>query len=193
MRSHNSRATRHARASSRSSPSMVSMSRTLGSPKCFRFRPKARALPFARRGPGDGRCRSDGAQPAPAERSVEPRLGRVGKPGARRAFEILLPVFASLPMTLNRDGPLTGPAARLGCLKICLSRRIAPRVTALERRVRPGPSTGHPRIHRRVRQPANDYSSAVQRCLSADKPVRGMNRASPDWGIRRQPLPANSL
>ena len=27
---------------------------------------------------------------------------------------------------------------------------------------------------------------AVQRCLSADQPVRGMNRASPDWGKRRQ-------
>jgi hypothetical protein len=37
------------------------------------------------------------------------------------------------------------------------------------------PSTG-------VRQPGNDCSSAVQRCLSADKPVRGMNRASPGWG-----------
>ncbi len=49
IRSHNSRATRHARASSRSSPSMVSMSRTPGSPKCFRFRPKARAPPLARR------------------------------------------------------------------------------------------------------------------------------------------------
>jgi hypothetical protein len=32
-----------------------------------------------------------------------------------------------------------------------------------------------------VRQPGN-YSGGVQRCLSADQPVRGMNRASPDWG-----------
>jgi hypothetical protein len=38
MRSHSSRATRHARESSRSSPSMVSTSRTPGSLKCFRFR-----------------------------------------------------------------------------------------------------------------------------------------------------------
>jgi hypothetical protein len=43
------RASRQARANSRSSPSMVSMSRMRGSPKCFRFRPKARALPLARR------------------------------------------------------------------------------------------------------------------------------------------------
>ena len=39
-----------------------------------------------------------------------------------------------------------------------------------------------------VRPPGNDYSGAVQRCLSADQSVRGMNRASPDWGKRRQPL-----
>jgi hypothetical protein len=38
MRSHSSRATRHARDSSRSSPSMVSISRTPGSLKCLRFR-----------------------------------------------------------------------------------------------------------------------------------------------------------
>ena len=49
-----------------------------------------------------------------------------------------------------------------------MSRRWgAPRVA------RPPPQTSHP---------GNDYSSAVQRCLSADQPVRGMNRASPDWG-----------
>jgi hypothetical protein len=35
-----------------------------------------------------------------------------------------------------------------------------------------------------VRQPGNDYSGAVQRCLSAERLVRGMNRPSPDWGIR---------
>ena len=29
---------------------------------------------------------------------------------------------------------------------------------------------------------ANDYSSAGQRCLSAEQPVRGLNRASPDSG-----------
>jgi len=27
----------------------------------------------------------------------------------------------------------------------------------------------------------NDYSGAVRRCLSADQPARGMNRASPEW------------
>jgi hypothetical protein len=49
-RSLTTRATRHARTISRSSASMVSMSRTPGSSlKCFRFRPKARALPLARR------------------------------------------------------------------------------------------------------------------------------------------------
>ena len=36
-----------------------------------------------------------------------------------------------------------------------------------------------------LRQPGKDYParSAVS---SADQPVRGMNRASPDWGKRRQ-------
>jgi hypothetical protein len=33
-----------------------------------------------------------------------------------------------------------------------------------------------------VRPPGNDYSGAVERCLSADQSMRGMNRASPDWG-----------
>jgi hypothetical protein len=33
-----------------------------------------------------------------------------------------------------------------------------------------------------------DYDGAVQWCLSADMPVRGTNRASPDWGKRRQPI-----
>ena len=45
----NTRATCHARNSSRSSSSMLSMSRTPGSPKCFRFRPKARTLLLVRR------------------------------------------------------------------------------------------------------------------------------------------------
>ena len=44
------------------------------------------------------------------------------------------------------------------------------------------PSTGHPCVHRRVRQPGNDHFSAIQRCLSADRPVSGMNRVSPNWG-----------
>ena len=39
-----------------------------------------------------------------------------------------------------------------------------------------------------VRQPGNDYSGAGQRCLSADRAVCRMNRASPDWGNGRQPL-----
>lgn len=33
-----------------------------------------------------------------------------------------------------------------------------------------------------VRQPAHDYSGADLRCLSVDQSVRGVNRASPDWG-----------
>jgi hypothetical protein len=36
----------------------------------------------------------------------------------------------------------------------------------------------------RIEFHGHDYSGAVQRCLSADQPVRGMNRASPDWGKR---------
>ena len=41
------------------------------------------------------------------------------------------------------------------------------------------PSTG-------VRQPGNDCSTAVQRCLSADKPVRGMKSRVPRLGEWRQ-------
>jgi hypothetical protein len=37
-----------------------------------------------------------------------------------------------------------------------------------------------------------DYSGTVRRRLSADQPVRGMNRASLDWGKRRQPLVRDS-
>jgi len=73
-----------------------------------------------------------------------------------------------------------GPLALGLCLEdspATMSRRWgAPRAA------RPPPQTGHPWVHRSVRQPGNDYSSAVQRCLSADQSVRGMNRASHDWG-----------
>ena len=49
--------------------------------------------------PQETRCGPIGPQPAPAERSVEPRLGRVGKP-VRVGPSILLPVFASLAMII---------------------------------------------------------------------------------------------
>ena len=117
MRSHSSRATRHARASSQSSLSMVSMSRTPGSPK-------------PRDSPADGAGRS---------------------------------LWVSVWRTPSHDVHDVG--ARRACGR------------------GPPPQTGHP---------GNDYSSAVQRCLSAEQSVHGMNRASPGWGIRRQPpVPAS--
>ena len=42
------------------------------------------------------------------------------------------------------------------------------------------PAAIHPSV--RGSRPGNNYSGAVQRCLSVDQPVRGMNRASHDWG-----------
>jgi hypothetical protein len=42
-----------------------------------------------------------------------------------------------------------------------------------------------------VRQPENDYSAAVQRCLSADQSESEMNRASPDWGKRARACEAS--
>jgi hypothetical protein len=82
----------------------------------------------------------------------------------------------------GRDGPPLGLGRSLW---VSVWRIRHHDVTALGHRVRPGPPPQRaiPGFKGEFAT-CNDYSSAVQRCLSADKSVREMNRASPDWGKR---------
>ena len=138
----------------------------------FPFPPKgesaARTLPFARRaappsGPGDGRCRSDGRGWSAWDRGQ--RHSRPRAPSSRGCL------LGAAPGDSLRSYRTTTHARReIG------GTSSGPRWETRARRAF-DPSAG-------VRQPGNDYSGAVQRCLSADQPVRRMNRASPDWGKR---------
>lgn len=91
-----------------------------------------------------------------AQRHARRRCGRIaGGWGRREAFRMQ-----------SRRGAVSSSGLRSLC-------RCSPDP---ERRGSPTPRRAIPSF-----TDGNDYSGAVRRCLSADQPARGMNRASPEW------------
>jgi hypothetical protein len=118
-----------------------------------------------------------------------PRLGADGRPSPQQKA---LP-RAGLPRSMQRAQRHTG--RRCGRIAGGWGRREAFRMQSRrgvvsssglrslcrcspdpERRGSPTPQRAIPSF-----TDGNDYSGAVRRCLSADQPARGMNRASPEW------------